>query len=317
MQKTLSQKSSYRLFLWGLLMVPFAAIADAVLDAVLFDAGTVSEILLTPSYHELAARVLFSIFILAGIYLGMHFLANTAQKERSLQQRNKDLVLTKQDLEELQETLTQQMRNTSAEINTTIDLLKTQCAGNFDEKTRFFFESLESVAAKLNKQIEIGQKLAELPIGELHRDKVKIDKLALEVVDEIKLKYRDRDINFKIQPWISCYCDKAMARLVISLLICNAIDFIPASQPGRIELGMFQRNGKKILFVRNNGAGFSDVQAERLFEAFRDSSLDNALPKDTLRLASAKRIMHRHGGSIWAEGAEGTGGTIFFTFRSN
>lgn len=142
MPKNLSQRSSFRLFLWGLLLIPFAFVADSVLDAVLFGEGSIQEQLFSPSHHELAIRALFSIFILAAIYLGMHYLANTGQRESSLQQSNKDLGLVRQDFEEFHEDLLRQLRNTSAGLSTSVDLLKTQCSETFDEKTQFFMENI-------------------------------------------------------------------------------------------------------------------------------------------------------------------------------
>lgn len=316
MPKTLAQRSSYRLFLWGLLLVPCAAVADSALDAVFFHAGTVQEQLFTPSYHELAARVLFSTFILAAIYLGMHYLANTAQKEASLQQRNKDLALARQDLEELQDDLLRQLRNTAAQLATSLDLLKIQCDLELDEKTRFLTDNACKSSSKLSNQLQISLTLTGLSFGEPRREQVKLDKLALDVVAEVQSKQPGRQIEFKVQPWVVGWCDPKMLRQVIYNLFCNASDFIPPSRQGRIEFGSFDRDGQKVLFVRDNGTGYSDAQAQRLFDAFRDGAHDQDLPKDRIRLAIARHIVHRHGGQIWAEGIQGAGGTIFFTYYS-
>lgn len=316
MAKNLSQKSSFRLFLWGLLLIPFAYTADAVLDAVLFNKGTVQEQLFSISHHELASRTLFSIFILAAVYLGMHFLSKTAQKEGSLQQSNMDLTLVRQDFEAFHEDMLQHLRNSSSELAASVELLESQCHQNLDEKTRFFMENISDASGRLNEQLEISLALTELSIADPHREQVKIDKLAFNVVDELKSKRPDREVEFKIQPWMTAWCDKEMFYSVIYYLFCNAMDFIPQDRQGQIELGMFHRNGQKVFFVRDNGTGFSDAQAKRLFDAFRDSLQDSELPKDTVRLASTKRVISRHGGQIWAEGIQDTSGTIFFTYDS-
>ncbi len=313
MPSNLSQKSSFQLFLWGLLLIPSAIIADAVLTAVLFDEGSVWEQLVSPSHHALAVRILFSIFILAAIYLGMHYLANTAQKEGVLQQSNKDLDLVRQDFEGFHDNLLRQLRNTAAQLATSIELLKIQSDQEVGEKARFFLENVSSTSDKMNEQIEISMTLAELPFCEPRRTHVKLDKLALDVVEELKNKQPDRQITFKIQPWMTAWCDQKMLRQVIYSLFSNAMDLIPRMRQGQIEFGMFHRNRQKVFFVRDNGTGFSDAQANRLFDAFRDSVQDSDLPKDTIRLASARRIILRHGGQIWAEGIENAGGTIFFT----
>jgi len=313
--KNLSQRSSFRLFLWGFLLIPFAFVADSVLDAVLFEQGSIQEQLFSPSNHELAIRTLFSIFILAAIYLGMHYLANTGQRESSLQQSNKDLGLVRQDFEEFHEDLLRQLRNTSAGLTTSVELLKAQCSETFDDKTQFFMESIYNTSNKLNEQLEISLALSELPLGEPRRVHVKMDALALDVVEELKNKQPDKQVEFKIQPWITAWCDQKMIRQVLYNLFSNAMDFIPQSRQGEIKLGMFQRNGQKVFFVRDNGTGFSEAQAKRLFDAFRDNPQDSDLPKDTIRLASARRIVHRHGGQIWAEGIQDAAGTIFFTYN--
>ena len=296
-----------------MLLIPFSFVADAVLDAVLFSEGSVVEQLFSPTYHELAVRTLFGIFILAAIYLGMHYLANIGQKEELLRQSNKDLGLARQDIEEFNDDLLRQLRNTSAELATSVELLKTQCGHGFDEKTQFFMEGIDNTSNKLNEQLEISLALTELSFGEPHRAQVKLDKLALEIVKELQSKQPDRQIEFKIQPWVNDWCDQKMLRPVMYNLFKNAMDFIPQSRQGRIEFGMFNRNTQKVFYVRDNGTGFSDGQAQRLFDAFRNNSQDSELPKDTIRLANARRIIYRHGGQIWAEGIQDVGGTIFFT----
>ncbi len=313
MAKTLSQKSSYRLFLWGMVLIPFAIVSDAVLDSVLFGDETIMEQLFSPTYHEVAIRLLFSTFILAGIYLGIHYLANTAQKELSLHRQNQDLGFAKQDTEEFHENLSRQLRHTSAALATNIELMETQCGQDFDERMRFFMQSIHNSSDKLNEQLDINQALSELACGEPRREKCKFDKLAQEVVEELQSINPDRQIEFHIQPWIIDWCDLKMMRLVIYNLFSNSMNFIPHSRQGRIDFGMFNRNTKKVFFVRDNGTGYNNAQAKRLFDVFRDSSLDADLPKDSINLANAKRIINRHGGQIWAEGTEDAGGTIFFT----
>ncbi len=316
MPKNLSQKSSFRLFLWGLLLIPFATAADAVLGAVLFNEGSIQEQLFSPTHHELAIRILFSVFILAAIYLGMHYLANTAQKERTLRQSSMDLGLARQDLEEFHDDILRQLRNTSAELATSVELLKSQCIHDIDEKTQFFMENICNSSDRLNEQLETSLAFAELSFGEPRREQVKLDKLALDIVDELENMHPERQVEFKVQPWITAWCDPKMLRHVIYNLFSNAMDFIPQSRQGHIELGMFHRNNQKVFFVRDNGTGFSEAQAKRLFDTFRNNLQGSELPKDTIRLTSARRTIRRHGGQIWAEGIQDTGGTIFFTYNS-
>ena len=170
---------------------------------------------------------------------------------------------------------------------------------------------------RLNGQLETSLALTDLSFGEPRREQVKLDKLALDIVDELKSKQPERQLEFKVQPWLTAWCDPKMLRHVIYNLFSNAMDFIPQSRQGQIELGMFHRHTQKVFFVRDNGTGFSEAQAKRLFDIFRDNVQDSELPKDTIRLAKARRTIHRHGGQIWAEGIQDAGGTVFFTYNSN
>lgn len=294
-------------------MIPSSFMAEAVIDAIIFNKGSIRDQLFSPSHHDLATRVLFSIFILAAVYLGMHFLANTAQKEGVLQQSNKDLGLVRQDFEEFHDDLLGQLRSTSAQLGTSVELLKAQCKEDVSEKAKFFLANISNTSDRLNEQLEISLALSEIPFGEPRRAQVKLDLLALDVIEELQSKRPDRQIEFKIQPWLTAWCDQKMLRQVIYNLFSNAMDFIPQSRQGKIELGMFHRHTQKVFFVRDNGTGFSAPQANRLFDAFRDNLNDADLPKSTIMLASARRIILRHGGQIWAEGIQDAGGTVFFT----
>ena len=154
-----------------MVLVPFAVISDVILDAVLFSDGSIQEQLFSPTTQEVAIRLLFSTFILAAIYLGIHYLAKTSQKEAALLSRVQDLSLVRQDLEEFHENLSRQLRQTSASLTSTVELLQAQCSNDFDEKTRFFMENVYNCSSKLNEQLDINQVLKELTCCEPHREK--------------------------------------------------------------------------------------------------------------------------------------------------
>ena len=145
---------------------------------------------------------------------------------------------------------------------------------------------------------------------------MRVDKLAHAIANKIIEKHPDRHVKFKIQPLVSSWCDRRMLRQIIENLFQNALAFIPESREGTIEFGMIYRKNQRVFFVRDNGTGFTRAQAERLFDPFRDTSQDPDLPENTVRLSNTSRIVHRHGGLIWAEGIKDTGGTFFFTYYS-
>ncbi len=310
--KTVSAKSSTQLFIWGVLLLPSAYISDCVLDSVLFNEGPLWEQLTQPTYHEIAIRVLFGTFILSGIYLGMHFLARGARKEHLLLQQNQNLQLFKRELEEFNENMSQNLRNSSTELMTTVELLRTRCGNELDEKTNFLVQNVYIAGKELEDRTDIILSLAETATGEIHRERTELDRLAQKIKKEI-LTDPDQQLEISIKPHMTAWCDPKMMYMILHNLFMNAISFIPKGQQGRIEFGKLYRNGQAIYFVRDNGIGFNDGQATRIFDPFRDPEQDPKLPRDTIKLASARRMVMRHGGRIWAEGVPGAGGSIFFT----
>lgn len=245
MARPLSQKSSFRLFTWGIILIPFAIVSDAFLDTMTFGNESIREQLFSPTYQEVPIRFLFSIFIMAAIYLGMHYLAKTAEKEASLGQRVLDLSLARQDLVKFHENVSRQLRQTSAALSNNLELLQIQCSSSFDEKTRFFVEGISNCSARLNEQLDIDPALKETACSEPHRERTRLDQLAEEVFYELQKKRPEREQKFKIQPWLTAWFDRKMLRLIIYNLFSNAIDFIPETYRGRIDFGMFNRNEQK------------------------------------------------------------------------
>jgi light-regulated signal transduction histidine kinase (bacteriophytochrome) len=104
-----------------------------------------------------------------------------------------------------------------------------------------------------------------------------------------------------------------MLRAVVENLLGNAWKFTGKRDTARIEFGAVRRNGSCAFFVRDNGAGFDTVYAGRLFGAFQRLHSTDDYPGFGIGLATVQRILHRHGGRIWAEGEPEKGATFYFT----
>ena len=123
----------------------------------------------------------------------------------------------------------------------------------------------------------------------------------------------ERQVEFVIGKGLTASGDRQLLRVALVNLLGNAWKFTGKRQQARIEFGTTQNGDRKTYFVRDNGAGFDMTYASKLFSAFQRLHDTTEFPGTGIGLATVQRIIHRHGGSVWAEGAVGEGATFYFT----
>jgi light-regulated signal transduction histidine kinase (bacteriophytochrome) len=150
--------------------------------------------------------------------------------------------------------------------------------------------------------------------AETKETEVDLEQLIKEVVAEIGQDTKSRDIAWKIGALPVCYGDRSMLRLVVVNLVSNAVKFTRMRRPAEIEIGCVDRNKKEVeVFVRDNGAGFDMQYVNKLFGVFQRLHLPEQFEGTGIGLATVQRIIHRHGGKVWGEGAVDQGATFYFS----
>jgi light-regulated signal transduction histidine kinase (bacteriophytochrome) len=154
----------------------------------------------------------------------------------------------------------------------------------------------------------------------MRREKVDLSELALSVTRELQKNEPDRGVELIIQPQMCVEGDKRLLRLMLQNLLGNAWKFTGEKERPKIEFGLRNEpvsdrggNDKPVFFVRDNGAGFDSVYVHKLFAPFQRLHRPTEFPGTGVGLATAQRIIHRHGGRIWAEGVIDGGATFYFT----
>jgi light-regulated signal transduction histidine kinase (bacteriophytochrome) len=142
---------------------------------------------------------------------------------------------------------------------------------------------------------------------------VSLDQLVKEVVAEIGQDTTGRDIVWNIHPLPVCYGDRSMLRLVIVNLLSNAVKFTRMRAQAEIEIGSVDGENEVEVFVRDNGAGFDMQYADKLFGVFQRLHLPEEFEGTGIGLATVRRIIHRHGGEVRAEGGVDQGATLYFS----
>ena len=167
------------------------------------------------------------------------------------------------------------------------------------------------------------QRMAELIDGmlslsrttrsEMRRARVNLSELAEAVALDLRKTAPTRDVEFAINPGLIVNGDLNLVRAVLENLLGNAWKFTSKHPRARIAVGAMQRDGETVYFVRDDGAGFDPAYTHNLFGVFRRLHAAVEFEGTGVGLATVQRIIHRHGGRVWAEGAVEKGATFYFT----
>ena len=157
--------------------------------------------------------------------------------------------------------------------------------------------------------------LARIGRKEMIRKPVKIDELVRQSMVELPLDARDRHIEWRVEPMPEANCDAGLLKLVFINLLSNAMKFTKSRQLAVIEVGSHQLGETTTFFVRDNGVGFDPKYADKLFGVFQRLHRQEEFEGTGIGLATVQRIVHRHGGEIWAESKPEQGATFFFTLE--
>lgn len=182
-----------------------------------------------------------------------------------------------------------------------------------DAKGRGYLDRVRSAAQRMGELIDDLLELSRVGRAELVRSEVDLSKVARDVVRDLAQRDPSRHVEVEIAPTPAAHCDSRLLRVVYENLIGNAWKFSAKVPLPRIEVGADQSSGQTVYRVRDNGAGFEMAYAKKLFQPFQRLHGESEFPGTGIGLATAHRIVDRHGGRIWAEATPGGGAAFFFT----
>jgi light-regulated signal transduction histidine kinase (bacteriophytochrome) len=156
-------------------------------------------------------------------------------------------------------------------------------------------------------------KLSRITRCQLTLETVNLTEMAGIIADELRGAEPERKVEFIITKGLTTRGDSALLKVVLNNLLGNAWKFTGSHTEARIEFGSTTVNGKSTYFIRDDGAGFDMNYADKLFVTFQRLHTESEFPGTGIGLSLVQHIIHRHGGTIWAEGAVDQGATFWFT----
>ena len=240
-------------------------------------------------------------------------LALNRSLEARVEMRTRELSEANRELESFSYSVSHDLRAPLRAIEGFARVLGDRYGTVLDEAGRDYLQRVRGAAARMSELIESMLKLARVGRGEVQREPLDLSRMARDIFAELRAAGPGREVEVEIMPDLRATGDPVLVRSLLQNLLGNAWKFTRDRTHPRIEFGAGERDGEPAFYVRDNGAGFSQAYADKLFRPFQRVHADEAFAGEGIGLASVKRIVERHGGNVAAEGKEGEGATFWFT----
>jgi PAS domain S-box-containing protein len=231
----------------------------------------------------------------------------------SLERHNADLTASNRELEAFSYSVAHDLRGPLRAIDGFARLLVSEQAPLLDETGIDRLQRVRRAAQKMGVLIDDLLKLSRVTRTEVHLQEVDLSILAREVLDELLRQDPERSITFSVSADLRVRGDAKLLRIALEELLENAWKFTSGRESARIEFGQTAVDGEPAYYVKDNGAGFDMSYANKLFGTFQRLHDTVEFSGTGIGLATVQRIIQKHGGRIWAEGAVDQGATLYFT----
>jgi DNA-binding response OmpR family regulator len=228
---------------------------------------------------------------------------------------SEELELKNKELEAFSYSVSHDLRAPLRAISGFSHILAQEHQDKLDANARELLQSVQESASRMGRLIDDLLKLAKTGRKVLDRETVDLSDLAREIASRLQASEPGRDAAFVIAPNLIAKADRGLLQVVLENLLGNAWKFTSKRPRTSIELGVQHHANQTIYFVRDNGAGFDMKYADKLFGAFQRLHYENEFPGTGIGLATVQKIIHRHGGRVWAESQAGQGATFYFVLE--
>ena len=231
-----------------------------------------------------------------------------------LAKRSAALEASNRELEAFAYSISHDLRAPLCHVVTFAELLRSSAAPPLNEKSRRHLTVVLEEANRMGSLIDDLLAFSRMSQAEAHYSTISLQQIVQEAVAEARQDANGRNIVWRVDALPEWHGDRSMLRLVVINLISNAVKFTRTRPEPEIEIGCSERKKDHVvLFVRDNGVGFDMKYSDKLFGVFQRLHPQEAFEGTGIGLATVQRIVHRHGGRVWAEGKVEGGATFYFS----
>lgn len=238
-------------------------------------------------------------------------------REAALRRANEMAMAANRELEAFSYSVAHDLRSPLRSIDGFSQALLEDYLDKLDDEGKDYLGRVRAAAQRMAQLIDDLLSLSRVTRSELHRGRVDLSELAREIVAGLRRSNADRDVRFLVQDGLVADADARLVGVALENLLANAWKFTAKKKSATIEVGSTVVDEQVAYFVRDDGAGFDMAYANKLFTAFQRLHAKAEFDGTGIGLATVQRIVLRHGGRVWAEGAIGKGATFWFTLPAS
>lgn len=233
--------------------------------------------------------------------------------EQRVRHRTTALELANKELEAFSYAVSHDLRAPLRHIEGFAKILLEDFADNLSEEGRGYLSQINRATQRMGQIIKDLLALSRSGQIPVVKGQVDLSQMAQEIISHLKVAEPNRQIEYRVADGLDVNGDANLLRIALENLLSNAWKFTSKSSQACIEVGLTRQDGQAVYFVRDNGAGFDMSRSDKLFGAFQRLHSEKDFPGTGIGLATVQRVIHSHGGRIWAESAVNQGTTFYFT----
>jgi PAS domain S-box-containing protein len=237
-----------------------------------------------------------------------------ATLEQSVAERTSQLQEANKELQAFSYSVSHDLRAPLRHVLGFVDILQKKAGLSLSEEHLEYLTTISEATKRMGHLIDDLLSFSRVGRAELRKAEVNLDDLIQETLRDFQVETKERNIVWEIHPLPHVRADRALLKMVLVNLMSNAVKFTGVCAEAKIEIGCASNeNGETVVFIRDNGAGFNPKYIEKLFGVFQRLHSHDEFEGTGIGLANVQRIIHRHGGRVWAEGVVDGGATFYFS----
>jgi two-component system sensor histidine kinase/response regulator len=237
------------------------------------------------------------------------------EAQRQMQILNENLKSANMELEAFARTVSHDLRAPLGNINGFTDILADSLKEANMEEPLEYIDYIKDSTKNMNQLIQDLLFYSRSGRSELNPELVDLSEMSTQIINEMRVNNYTGPYTINVEEGVEAQADKKLIHIALTNLISNALKYSQKADSPRIHFGSRIINKKKVFFIRDNGAGFDSNKAENLFKPFIRMHSDDEFQGTGVGLSTVKRVVERHGGSIWYESVVGKGTVFYFTLE--